>query len=222
MGIFRKELVWALVLMFGSINSGHPLAYMSNAGPELQERFNWTEDSVTWFSTIVTLVAIVGAPLTNLFVPKLGRKKSTFIVSLISAISWILLAITQPSFSWFAYVARVIQGIANGGINSLCSMYIVELAPDDCKGIFGSIHQLGSTIGMCFDYLFAIWCNWWIMAILNAITATVMCVAIWFIPESQHRIAMMTLVQRNHYSKSNLYLQSLHQSSWSSSSNSLV
>ena len=189
MGFFRKELGWAMVLMLGSINTGHPLAFMSAAGPQFKTDFGWSETAVTWFNTLVPLVAIVGAPLTNLFVPKLGRKKSTFLFGVISTVSWILLAITQKSFSWFAFVARVIHGVANGGLNSLCPMYTVELAPDDCKGSYGTFHQLGTTIGICIDYLLGIWCKWWLMAILNCVTVTIMCIAIWFIPESPAQAA---------------------------------
>ena len=117
MGFFRKELVWAIVLMLGSINAGQPLAFMSAAGPQFQTEFGWSTTSVTWFSTLVPLLAILGAPVTNLFVPKLGRKKSTFLFGIISIVTWILLAITQKSFSWLAFVARVIHGVANGGLN---------------------------------------------------------------------------------------------------------
>ena len=200
MGFFRKELVWAIVLMLGSINAGQPLAFMSAAGPQFQTEFGWSTTSVTWFSTLVPLLAILGAPVTNLFVPKLGRKKSTFLFGIISIVTWILLAITQKSFSWLAFVARVIHGVANGGLNSLCPMYIVELAPDELKSSYGTFHQLGITIGISFDYLLGIWCKWWLMAILNCLTITVMCIAIWFIPESPAQMASSSNSNANHES----------------------
>ena len=184
MTIFRKELGWVIVLMFGSITAGYPLPFMSSAGPQFQEEFKWSLTTVTWFSTLVPLCSILGAPMTNLFVPRLGRKKSTFIFGVIALVAWILTAITQPSFSGLTFFARILIGISTGALNSLCSMYIVVLAPEESKGSYGTLHQLGITIGMAFDYLCGIWCSWWVMSILNCITAIIMCVAIWFIPES--------------------------------------
>ena len=184
MSIFRKELGWVIVIMFGSITAGYPLPFMSSAGPQFQEQFHWSLTTVTWFSTMVPLVSIVGAQSTNLFVPRLGRKKSTFLYGIFALVPWVLTAITQPSYSALAFVARVLLGISTGALNSLCSMYIVELAPEESKGSYGTLHQLGITIGMAIDYLLGIWCTWRVMAILNCITEVIMCVSIWFIPES--------------------------------------
>ena len=205
MVFFRKELGWAMVLMFGSINAGHPLAFMSTAGPQLQNEFGWSTRTITWFSTSVPLVAIIGAPLTNLFVPKLGRKKSTFIVGLISIITWLLIAITQKSFSWLAFITRVLHGIAIGVLNSLCPMYTIELAPDDCKSLYGTFHQFGNTIGICIDYLFGIWCKWWIVAIINSITAIIMYISIWFIPESPAQMKISSSSSSNYDNNESLF-----------------
>ena len=181
---FRKELIYVIVIMFGSFYNGTPLPYYSSAGAGMRKGLGWSENKGTWFSTVAARAAIIGGPLANIIIPRLGRKIPTFIFGVVGAISWILVAATPRSFSELAFIARVLMGIAIGGLSSLCSMYIVEIAPDDVKSSYGALHQFGVTVGIAYVYLLGIWCSWRLLTWLCVIPPVLLCVCIWFIPES--------------------------------------
>ena len=182
---FRKELLYVIVLMFGSAFGGTSLPYYSSAGAGICEGLGWSESQGTWFSTLSALTAILGGPLANFFlIPKLGRKIPTFIFAAVGTVSWVLVAVTPRSFMELAYIARAIMGVAVGGLSSLCSMYIVEIAPDDVKSSYGTLHQFGVTIGVDYAFLLGIWCGWRLTTWLCGLITLILAICIWFIPES--------------------------------------
>ena len=184
MGFFTRELLYVIVLMCGSTFVGESLAYYSPAGPPMREELGWSTSKGTWFSTLSSLTAILGGPLTNLLVPKFGRKLPTFGYAVVATITWILIFVTEHDFSWLAFLARAIQGICVGGLSSICSMYIVEVSPPENKGAYGTLHQLGVTLGMAYCYLIGIWCKWKTVTILAGLFSLLLAIFIWFIPES--------------------------------------
>lgn len=190
MGFFRKELLYVLILVCGSTFVGQSLAYYSPAGPKIVPDLGWKKSTGTWFSTLSSLTAILGGPITNVIVPKLGRKLPCFIFSCIALVTWILIGVTRKSFSWLAFVARFIQGICVGGLSSICSMYIVEISPPENRGSYGTLHQLGVTIGMAYCYLIGIWCGWRAVTFLCTLFTALLCILIWFVPESPVVLAL--------------------------------
>lgn len=99
MGFCRKELIYVLILACGSTFVGQSLAYFSPAGPPMREEFGWSESLASVFSALSSVVAIIGGPLTNVIVPKLGRKKPAFIYATAATVTWILLLIVRKSFA---------------------------------------------------------------------------------------------------------------------------
>ena len=181
---FRKELIYVIVLMFGSAFNGTSLPYYSSAGAGIRAGLGWSENTGTWFSTLSALTAILGGPLATFIIPRLGRKIPTFIFAAVATVCWLLIAVTPKSFDALAFIARAIMGVAVGGLSSLCSMYIVEIAPDDVKGAYGTLHQFGVTIGVDYAFLLGIWCDWRLTTWLCGLITLILAVCIWFIPES--------------------------------------
>ena len=70
MGFFRKELLYVLILVCGSTFVGQSLGYYSPAGPQIVPDLGWKDSTGTWFSTLSSLTAIIGGPITNIIVPK--------------------------------------------------------------------------------------------------------------------------------------------------------
>ena len=184
MGFFHKELLYVIVLMFGSAFGGTSLPYYSSVSEGIRADLKWSESQGTWFSTLSALTAILGGPISNLIIPKLGRKIPTFIFAAVATVSWILVAVTRADFMALAYVARAIMGVCVGGLSSLCSMYIVEISPDEVKSSYGTLHQFGVTIGVAYAYLLGIWCSWRLTTYLCGLITLILAIFIWLIPES--------------------------------------
>ncbi|OHT13767.1 major facilitator superfamily transporter [Tritrichomonas foetus] len=184
MGFCRKELAYVFVLVCGSTFVGQSLGYWSPAGPPMMAEFGWSTTIGSLFSSLSSIVAIIGGPLTNLIVPKLGRKLPCFIYAVIATITWIVICVTKKSFFWLAFLMRAIQGICVGGLSSLCSMYIVEISPMENKQAYGTFHQFGVTIGIAYCYFLGIFCEWRLLTGLCCIFSGLLAILIWFIPES--------------------------------------
>ena len=121
MGFFHKELLYVIVLMFGSAFGGTSLPYYSSVSEGIRADLKWSESQGTWFSTLSALTAILGGPISNLIIPKLGRKIPTFIFAAVATVSWILVAVTRADFMALAYVARAIMGVCVGGLSNPCA-----------------------------------------------------------------------------------------------------
>lgn len=50
------------------------------------------------------------------------------------------------------YLARLLQGFGVGFVMTAQTMYIGEIASDDCRGALGSFMQIGIVIGILFVY----------------------------------------------------------------------
>jgi Na+/melibiose symporter-like transporter len=74
-------------------------------------------------------------------------------------------------------------------------MYIVELAPPESTGFFGSIHQLLVSTGIVILYLVGSWVHWQTAAIIGACITGALSILLWLVPESpavaqQNRMAV--------------------------------
>ena len=63
-------------------------------------------------------------------------------------------------------------------------MYIVEISPEEQRGAYGTIHQLGVTVGMAYCYFLGIFCTWRLTTGLCALFSLLLAVFVWFVPES--------------------------------------
>ncbi|KAH0792189.1 major facilitator superfamily transporter [Histomonas meleagridis] len=182
--ICRIELFYTLVILFGSITFGHVMAYFSPAERGIKVDLDLNETLLTVFNTLASIGAIFGGSLMNIFVTKFGRKYPLFVTAIISFISWLCLAITRKSFYWLAFIARCICGVAIGAFSQVCPMYITELAPDELRGAFGAMNQLGVTTGSCLTYMWGIFFEWRTIAYISLIPSGLLIILIWFVKES--------------------------------------
>ena len=88
----------------------------------------------------------VAGPLTDI----IGRKWTLLSSSIFYILSWLLMILTcnVPQM----YVARLLQGFGVGFVMTAQTMYIGEIASDDCRGALGSFMQIGIVAGILFVY----------------------------------------------------------------------
>jgi MFS family permease len=115
---------------------------------------------------------------------KLGRRISAFIIAVVGTGSWLILLGNAQSRFWVGMIASALLGFVIGAFSALCPMYIVELAPPDMTGFFGSLAQLAIATGIVVVYLVGSWITWLYSAIVGAVICGLMAVLIWFVPES--------------------------------------
>jgi MFS family permease len=84
----------------------------------------------------------MAGPLTDM----IGRKWTLLSSSVFFILSYILLILTcnVPQI----YIARLLQGFGVGFVMTAQTMYIGEIASDDCRGALGSFMQLFIVLGI--------------------------------------------------------------------------
>ena len=186
MSLLCKELVYAIILLLGSLNFGYVIAYPSPAIPNMRGKWpgEVTETSYNLFNSASALFAIAGPFACNFVLKFFGRRATTFIVAVFAAAIWFLLLLTKPKLIWLGIALRALSGVGMGAFSAIIPMYIVELAPKEHSGFFGSLNQLGVATGICICYLVGNWCDWYLTAIVGGCICSALALLVWFVPES--------------------------------------
>lgn len=186
MGLLGKELVYALVLMLGSLTFGYIISYPALALLDIEDKMGIKHDSAqgTLFNAISSLTAIAGTFCSALLLRYFGRKPSTAVVACFGTFSWSLLLTVRKEYFFFGIIVRGLLGLAMGAYSSLIPMYIVELAPEGASGFFGSLNQLGIATGIVIVYLVGNWCDFRWTAVVGMAITILQSIIVWFIPES--------------------------------------
>jgi MFS family permease len=157
----------------------------------------------TVYNMLAPGACVFGSPLIDVLIKRIGRKYSSVAVAGFACISWLLMGVVKyiPNFSdffWLACVIRAFLGLSVGATSGLIPMYITELAPDHLRGAFGTLHQLGISIGASLCYTFGCikpyprrgsetfehYLSWWQLAFLSCIPTGLHLLLVWFVPES--------------------------------------
>lgn len=186
MGICCKELIYAVVLTLGSMDFGYVISYPALALLDIEDK--WGIDSksaqATFFNSIAALIAIFGTFVCAFLLKYFGRRPTTSIIACFGTLSWGLLLTVRKNYFWFGIVCRGLLGLSIGAFSSIIPMYIVELAPPDVSGFFGSLNQLGIAFGIVVVYLVGNWCDFRWTSVVGMCFTIVLSIAVWLIPES--------------------------------------
>jgi MFS family permease len=184
-----KQLWWSLILALGSATFGYIIGYPSPTMPDMREEFGDAvpEIQYTIFNAITSLTAIGGPFVVKLLVSPqfgFGRRTTCFIVATTGTSFWLLLLGVSADRFWIAILSRALSGLTMGGFSALVPMYIVELAPPESTGFFGSIHQTVCSSGIVVIYLVGSAVHWRTSAVIGASITAALSVLLWLVPES--------------------------------------
>lgn len=164
MGICTIEIPMAIIILIGAFNFGFLTIYPSPMGKQIRAMYNLSDTDFRWtiYNAIVFGTAILGPFVTqfclNIF--KGSRKKTMFVIDLTAAIWWFLNCVTKISLAG-GTVVRAFGGITMGMYSAVGSMYLIEIAPPEFTGFYGTLNQAGivfgqalySFLGSSLDYM---------------------------------------------------------------------
>lgn len=84
------------------------------------------------------------------------------------------------------YLARLLQGFGVGFVMTAQTMYIGEIASDDCRGALGSFMQIGIVIGILFVYVVGPYVDYLTFQYFCLAVPIIFIVAFYFMPDSPH------------------------------------
>jgi len=140
----------ACTAAMGGLLFGFDIAIITGAGPFLARRFALTDISLGIAFSSLLFGCVVGSILAGRLTDQYGRRRMLLWVALIFAASSIATALA-PNFAVFV-TARVLGGVAVGGVSLLSPMYVAEVSPASIRGRMGTFYQLSIVIGILISY----------------------------------------------------------------------
>ena len=183
-GFCRKELFYVLVICLCGFSIGEIGTFNSPTSEEIKSAWGLTTWQSTVFNAQAHFFASVGGFIADVFICRWGRKWPALVMMCIVLLGFVIIGVTKKPFFWLGFLMRAIQGFCMGALTTLSPLFIVELAPIEFRGAFGSFHQLSSAFGISYLNLLDIWCEWRLLSFLAAAIQAIFCICVFFIPES--------------------------------------
>jgi len=124
----------------GGLLFGFDVAIITGAGPFLTRQFALSDIKLGWAFSSLLFGCVIGSTLAGRLTDCYGRKRMLVWVALLFAATSIATALA-PSFSIFL-TARLLGGIAVGGVSLLSPMYVAEVTPPSIRGRMGTFYQI--------------------------------------------------------------------------------
>ncbi|CAL4071484.1 unnamed protein product, partial [Meganyctiphanes norvegica] len=115
-------------------------------------------------SSVMNLAVLLGGFWGSYDMGRWGRKHSLHVFSVIMIIGWIGVALI-PNFIGIL-LARILSGIALGGISVAANTYVVEIADVSIRGVIGTIPCVMAIFGQLLCMLFGYWLHYYTLALV--------------------------------------------------------
>ncbi|OHS95324.1 major facilitator superfamily transporter [Tritrichomonas foetus] len=183
MRIFTLNLAYALIPMCGSVIFGSTIAYGSATLNYIKIEFGpLSTFEVAAFQSLPAIVSIFAPHFWNFLLAKFKLKHVTCSLGLSGTVFWLLLLFMNKKFFWFAIVVRGLHGVILAGVCTVCPLYIGKLAPNDSRGLFGSLHAVGIAIGYVTFNLIGVTHKWQYPIYGSVCFLMVLGLGVWIIP----------------------------------------
>lgn len=185
MGLCSKELLYALPIILTPFTFGYIIGYSSPAVPYYTNKFSLSSFEGTAFNAVSPLLACAGPYLTAALLKYVGRRIVVVILGIINIILWAcLFAIVNKKMFYFGIFIRACLGIVLGANSAIGPLYLVEIAPPDYVGFYGTMNQMTIVLGIIILFIIGQYYQPWALHILAIVTAGIQLATIWFVPET--------------------------------------
>jgi hypothetical protein len=147
----RKYVIFlAITAALGGLLFGFDIAIITGAGPFLVRQFDLSDLSLGWAFSSLLFGCVVGSFVAGRLTDRFGRKRMLIWVALLFVATSVATALA-PNFLFFV-LARLVGGLAVGGVSLLSPMYVSEVAPPAIRGRMGTVYQISIVIGLLTSY----------------------------------------------------------------------
>ncbi|XP_012276804.1 facilitated trehalose transporter Tret1-2 homolog isoform X2 [Orussus abietinus] len=168
------------------IQAGINMAYstiLTNGLKRGENNITIDENAESWIASIVTISLPIGSLLVGPLMDKFGRK-TICLASCVPVIgSWILLMISNSLP--MVYFARTMAGAA-AGLTTVGLVYVSEITHPQVRPMLLCLNSVFVSFGILISCFFAMWLNWYQMAIIFLVLNIFIFFALFTIPESPY------------------------------------
>lgn len=157
-GSHKKLILISICALVSAFNFGISIGYSSPSIPSMVKRGVLKYGESDWFASLLTVGALVGAPLGGWLIEKAGRKLTLTFLSIPLAIGFFVIA--SATASYHCYFGRFLTGIGSGMVTVCVPIYIAEISTTSMRGILGSCVQLFITVGIATIYILGMHFEW--------------------------------------------------------------
>ncbi|XP_062847843.1 solute carrier family 2, facilitated glucose transporter member 3 isoform X2 [Trichomycterus rosablanca] len=140
---------------------------------------------------VFSVGGMIGALCVGILVNRFGSRKSMLLSNVLALIGGGLMGLSNVAQSYeMVILGRLVIGIFCGLCTGLTPMYVGELAPTALRGAFGTLHQLGTVVGILVAQIFGLQNllgseSWWPLLLgLTVLSTVVQSIMLLFCSES--------------------------------------
>lgn len=187
---FRQILATSMSLL-APLSFGLVLGYSSPTLAALQDEKIIDEKTETWYVSIPTLGALLGAVVGGFFVAKMGRRGTLLALGVPFVCAWLMITAVSLNKSYYLLLlgGRFLSGASMGVVCIAGPNYIAEIASPDMRGALVTMFQVATAAGVFLAFAIGIPLNWQWLALVCAAIATAMSVLMFFVPETPRYLA---------------------------------
>ena len=139
----------------------------------------------SWIASLFFIGNIVGCLAGGFINQKLGSRKVFLISAPISALTWVLVALSHEL--WLILVSRVISGVIFGVFQANGKVYNAEIAHPDLRGSLGTILGNMFALGSVYTYVLGYFVqSWRTIAWCQMVPSCLLGLSVFFVPDSPY------------------------------------
>ncbi|XP_041976552.1 facilitated trehalose transporter Tret1-like [Aricia agestis] len=180
-----KQILAALIVNLGTINTGMAFGFSATALPQLKSEnstLHITESEASWIASLSAAGTPIGCIVSGYLMDNIGRRRTLIFTEIPLIVGWLLVSTAQnvPMM----YVGRLLVGFGSGMVGAPARVYTCEVSQPHLRGMLGALASVGVSTGVLIQYVIGSVTSWNILAGVSAIIPIVSLLGMFVLPET--------------------------------------
>ncbi|XP_041976803.1 uncharacterized protein LOC121731440 [Aricia agestis] len=124
-----------------------------------------TKNEVSLIASSMSMAAVFAVPLYSFISQRYGSKLGVILLAVPQTISWALRIVYSTSTTLL--IARILAGIAAGGVFNVVPIYVKEISEDKVRGVLGSLLVLTQNTGVFIMYIMGAYLDYYVVLYIS-------------------------------------------------------